>query len=239
MNEETSKESLLTRVVPPFAALTLIVVFAALGNWQLNRAAEKVATAALFDNSSPYTQIANIVEPIPFQHIEANGRLLSSRQILIDNIIRNSRVGYFVITAFEYDSAKPLLIVNRGWVEKPRNQDDLRDIQVSDNWRVLRGRAGGLPRVGIRSGEPFIEDDDWPRVGVYPTLADVSQQLGRETLSYVLLLDPDADDGYSREWQPRQSGPSTHYGYAFQWFALCLTVIAVSAWQIRKRLRSQ
>ena len=239
MNEKTSKESLLTRVVPPFAAVTLIVVFAVLGNWQLNRAAEKVATAALFDNNSPYTQIANIVEPIPFQHIEANGRLLTGRQILIDNIIRNSRVGYFVITAFEYDSAKPLLIVNRGWVEKPRNLDDRTDIQVSDIWRVLRGRAGRLPRVGIRSGEPFAEGGDWPRVGVYPTLADVSQQLGRETLPYVLLLDPDADDGYSREWQPRQSGPSTHYGYAFQWFALCLTVIAISIWQIRKRLRSQ
>lgn len=239
MDEQAGLKALLTRLVPAVAAVTLIIVFAALGNWQLDRAAEKVATGTLFENVSPYTQVANVVEATRFQHIEANGRFFSDRQILIDNIIRNNRVGFFVITALEYDSEQPLLIVNRGWIEKPRDLDGLEDIRIDGNWRIVRGRVGNLPRVGIRSGEPFAFTGDWPRVGVYPTLPDVSQQLGRETLPYVLLLDPDAEGGFLREWKPRQAGPSTHYGYAFQWFALCLTVIVISALQVRKRLRSR
>jgi surfeit locus 1 family protein len=233
------RNDLLERIVPPVAALLLIVVFATLGNWQLNRAAEKVESAAQFENTAPYTPLAQITNAAPFQRIESRGRYLAQRQVLVNNIIRNNRLGYFVITALELTSDEPLLIVNRGWIEKPRDADALADIKVEDNWRSLRGRAGDLPRVGIRSGEPFVGDDTWPRTGLYPTLADVSAQLGREVLPFALLLDPDADDGYMRDWQPRQAAPSTHYGYAVQWFALALAVIVVWVVQIRRMRRRQ
>jgi surfeit locus 1 family protein len=235
VNEPAGKNELLLRIVPPFAAVLLMVVFALLGNWQLERAAEKVAIAATFERDSAFEPLAAIDEVEPFQRIEVRGRFLSQQQVLIDNIIRNSKVGYFVVTALEYDSAKPLLIVNRGWVEKPQDPQDLADITIDAEWRSLKGRAGHLPRVGIRSGEPFADPGDWPRVAVYPMLADVSTQLNRELLPFVLLLDAEADDGFMRKWEPRTAGPSTHYGYAFQWFALCLTVVGISFWQLRKK----
>ena len=235
MNEAAQKNDILVRIVPPLAALMLTVLFAVLGNWQLNRAAEKEALAAMFQDDAPHVSISGISEVTPFQRISARGCFLGEQQILIDNIIRNSRVGYFVITALEYDSGQPLLIVNRGWIEKPRDLNTLEDIGVADDWRSLQGRAGNLPRVGIRGGEAFMNGNAWPRVSVYPTLADVSTQLGREVLPYALLLGADEDDGFLRNWQPRQAGPMMHYGYAFQWFALCLTVIVISVWQLRKK----
>jgi surfeit locus 1 family protein len=237
--DRARRNELLQRIIPPVAAIVLIVLFATLGNWQLNRAAEKVALAAQFADPAPYTPLAQIDDAAPFQRIESGGRYLAQRQVLINNIIRNNRVGYFVITALELKPGEPLLIVNRGWIEKPRDRNALADISVEDNWRSLRGRAGDLPRVGIRSGEPFLGDDTWPRTGLYPTLADVSAELGREVLPFALLLDPDADDGYMRDWQPLQAGASTHYGYAVQWFALALTVIVVWIVQIRKKRRRQ
>ena len=235
MNEATQKNDLLVRIVPPLAALMLTVLFAVLGNWQLNRAAEKEALAEMFDDDAPHVSISDIKEVTPYQRISAQGRFLGERQILIDNIIRNSRVGYFVITALEYDIGQPLLIVNRGWIEKPRDVKTREDISVAGDWRSLQGRAGHLPRVGIRSGEAFMNGNDWPRVSVYPTLDDVSVQLGREVLPYALLLGAEEYDGFLRNWQPRQAGPMMHYGYAFQWFALCLTVIVISVWQLRKK----
>jgi surfeit locus 1 family protein len=66
-------------------------------------------------------------------------------------------------------------------------------------------------------------------------LEDVAAQLGRDVLPYALLLDAQADDGFMRDWMPNLAGPMTHYGYAFQWFALSLTVVAISVWQLRKK----
>ena len=239
MIDPVRKNELLLRIVPPVAALTLIIVFAVLGNWQLDRAAEKVALAGQFEMAGPYTPVRDITDMAPFQRIESRGRFLDQRQILINNIIRNNRVGYFVVTPFELSPELPLLMVNRGWIEKPREPGTLADISVGENQRTLRGRAGNLPRVGIRSDEPFAGSDGWPLVALYPTLADVSQQLNRDVFQFALLLDPDADDGYLRDWQPKQAGPSTHYGYAFQWFALCLAVIVISILQLRKKRSRQ
>ena len=245
MNDRTATNALLVRIVPPLAGVVLVVAFTALGLWQLDRAAEKEALAAKFADDAPYRSLGNVdVEnqdpPIPFEKLELRGRPLLDRQVLIDNIVRNGRIGYFVITPFELTNVAPLLLVNRGWVDKGGDAD-ITDIAgtdkgSADGWRRVRGRAGHLPRVGIRSGAAFAGDPDWPRVAVYPTLAEVAEQLDRELLPFVLLLDPDDADGFMRAWEPVQSGPMTHYGYAFQWFAMALAVVAIGGWQLKKRL---
>jgi len=49
-----------------------------------------------------------------------------------------------------------------------------------------------------------------------------------------VLLDPAAPDGYRRNWRPSDFGPERHIGYAFQWFALAVTlVILYLAWSFR------
>ena len=53
--------------------------------------------------------------------------------------------------------------------------------------------------------------------------------------TFALLLDPEDEDGFLRQWEPDQSGAMTHYGYAFQWFAMALAVIGIAFWQYRKR----
>ena len=263
MNDRTATNALLVSIVPPLAGVALVTAFTALGLWQLDRAAEKEALAEKFANDAPYRSLDNVdVEnqepPIPFEKLEVRGRPLSDRQVLIDNIVRNGRIGYFVITPFEITGGAPLLLVNRGWVDKGTDADitdriggtsadegsadegsadeGSADEGSADSRRRVRGRAGHLPRVGIRSGEAFAGALDWPRVAVYPTLAEVAEQLDRELLPFVLLLDPDDADGFMRAWEPAQSGPMTHYGYAFQWFAMALAVVAIGGWQLKKRL---
>ena len=73
----------------------------------------------------------------------------------------------------------------------------------------------------------------WPRIGVWPTIEEVSDEIGDEVLPFVLLLDADQDHGFTRNWEPRQSGASTNYGYAVQWFAMAATVLAIFGWFFR------
>src|SRR5437868_3343803 len=49
------------------------------------------------------------------------------------------------------------------------------------------------------------------------------------------------DDGLLRHWPPPELGLHKHYGYAFQWFALCALILVLYVWfqLIRPRLRHQ
>jgi len=234
VTRNASHNELLQRLTPPIAGVLLAAVFAALGFWQIERASEKKALEALFERNVPYTQIANLGEPTPYRPIEARGRYLPGQQVLIDNIVRSGRIGYFVISALDVAPDQPLLLVNRGWVPKAARGEGPLDLALDDGWRSVYGRVGHLPRVGIRSGDAFAGAGDWPKVAVYPTADEVAAELGRSVLPYVLLLDPEDPDGYSRDWRPQQAGPMRHYGYAVQWFAMCATVIALGLWHYRR-----
>ena len=223
------------RIFPPVAAVGLIALFVVLGLWQLDRAAEKNSLLSLFDRDAPYSRLTPGMPVTRFQNIEIFGQYDSERQVFINNMLLDGRNGYYVITAFRYAANQPLLIVNRGWLARPAGGEPEPDISVGGTNRTIRGRVGYLPRVGIRPGEPFDGSTDWPKKGTYPTLEDLSAQLGQELLPYILLLSPEEADGYVRRWQPRESGPRMHYSYAFQWFAMATAVLGILLWRLRKR----
>jgi len=233
--EDLIKTPLFRKYFPPVAGLIFVAVFVSLGLWQLDRAAQKNALLALFDGGAPYARVSDYGSLTRFDRIEVSGHYLTNRQILIDNIVQSGRQGYFVITPFQPDSGQPLLLVNRGWTGKVAGAPPM--IDVGQESRTLRGLVGQLPRVGIRPGEAFAGADEWPGVAVYPSRAEVSAQLGEALLPVVLLLAADENDGYLRHWQPDQSGPMTHYGYAFQWFAMATAIIVLLFVHLGKRRR--
>ena len=235
MIEEFISNQHFRRIFPPLAALGLIALFVSLGLWQLDRAAEKNRLQALFENDAPFARLTGDMPVTEFQNIEAYGHYLDERQVLIDNIFVDSRIGHYVITAFRYAANQPLLIVNRGWIARPGAQEADPVLSTGGARGTIRGRVSHLPRVGIRPGDAFEGAGDWPKTAIYPTLDDVSAELGQELLPFVLLLSPDHDDGFVRRWQPRENGPMMHYGYAFQWFAMATTVFVILLWQLRKR----
>ena len=237
MNPENVRQQLLLRFVPPVAAVILIVLFVSLGRWQLDRAAQKEALQASFANDTAYTLVSNGLTTKLFDRLKASGRYLGDRQFLIDNMVVDSQLGYFVITPFEFDRNEPLLLINRGWIVKPRARSELPEIEISAAQVTVAGMAGRLPRVAIRPGDAFAENTPWPQVAVFPSSEDLAMKLDRDVLPFVLLLNPDPDSGLVRRWQPTVAGPMTHYGYAFQWFAMALAVLVILVWQYRKKNR--
>lgn len=235
VNSKHSRRTLFILYLPYLLAAVLLVAFVSLGLWQLDRAAYKKTLAASFDRESAYTNIYGDTPLKPFQPIRSRGRYLVDRQILIDNIVKEGRLGYYVVAPFEYASDQPLLLVNRGWLAKPPTAGELPPIGVAPEETTIHGKAGLLPRVGIRPGAAFEGAKSWPRIAVYPNAAEVAAELNREVLPFVLLLDPDEAAPMRREWQPAVSGPATHYGYALQWFAMAAAVLAIAAWNFRKQ----
>jgi len=223
------------RLFVPLASLFLFILFVSLGVWQLGRAAEKNSIRALFEEGAPYTRATGDMPVTEYQPIEARGRYLNERQVLIDNMIVDGRIGFYAITPLRYATAEPLLLVNRGWIPRAAGDSTKPDLGVAGDVRTVQGRVGYLPRVGIRSREAFQAGDEWPKTASYPTPEDLSAELGEELLPFVLLLDPAADDGFLRSWQPRESGPMMHYGYALQWFAMAAAVAGIFVWRRRKK----
>jgi surfeit locus 1 family protein len=229
---------LVRKFAPPVAGIFLVALFVFLAFWQMDRAAEKKALLTLFDTDAPYAEIVNFESLTEFDRVQVYGQFHGDRQILIDNIVFNSRLGYYVITPFTTGADSDFLLVNRGWIAKDPTTSGAPDIGIDQRRRTIRGLAGGLPGVGIRAGEAFEGSSDWPRIAVYPSLDDVARELDAAVLPTVLLMSPDEDGGFARQWQPSVRGPMMHYGYAFQWFAMAAAVLAIMFWHLRTKRQS-
>ena len=210
----------------------LVVQFAALGVWQINRGLEKRASRAAFNDQSSFTRFVDGTEVRAYQSIEVDGNFYSGQQFLLDNIILNSRYGYYVLTPFEPGEGRPLLIVNRGWIERSTSYPA---IEVSEAPMTVRGRVGSLPKTGPQRDDAIASRETWPQVAVWPTLADLQLSLGRELQPFVLLMDPEDKEGFLRHWVPEEMGPGKHFGYALQWFAMAAALAGILIWNFRKK----
>jgi surfeit locus 1 family protein len=213
----------------------LVVLFVGLGTWQANRGLQKRAAQADFAVDSGFSSWRDGAEVEAFQKLRVTGEFDVDHQLLLENIIVNSRQGYYVITPLVTAADEPMLLVNRGWVEKTGATFDTDTIEFAASRTTVRGRAGALPRAGFRMGDPVTASSSWPKFAVYPTLEDVAIALGRPVQPFVLLLDPEDPDGYLREWAPDEIGPGRHFGYALQWFAMAIVLAALLVWNYRKR----
>jgi surfeit locus 1 family protein len=221
--------------LPFVVGWVLVAQFAALGVWQITRGFEKRESQQLFQDETGFSAWHDGMEVRPFQQLKATGRYDGGRQVLLENIIINSRYGYYVITPLVDMDDEPVLLVNRGWIEKDSETFDVTRIDVPADRLMVRGRVGSLPRAGMRMGDSFTPGDDWPRNAVFPTLDDVAAQLGQEVQPFVLLMDSEEEHGFFRNWVPTEFGPDKHFGYALQWFAMGIVLAGLLVWNYRRK----
>ena len=235
----TKVEKPLPPWLPLVVGVVLVVQFAGLGVWQISRGLGKLESRQAYESVSGFFNYFDGAEVRPYQAIKANGRYDAERQFLLDNIIINSRYGYYVLTPLELSDNEPLLIVNRGWIEKTGPLPDMAvaaETIALDARRVsVRGRVGSLPRPGMRMGDAIQSSASWPIVAVYPTEEDIERVLGRDVQPFVLLLDPEDEHGFLRYWVPEEMGPGKHFAYAFQWFAMAAVLAGLLTWHYRKQ----
>lgn len=233
MNDMPKKQ--LPTWLPLIVGAFLVIQFAGLGTWQISRGLEKRATQQIFQAESVYTPWHDGMEIRSFQNLSATGRFDSEHQILLDNIIINSRYGHYVVTPLEIAADAPLLLINRGWIEKSAAGVDATLLALPEGEVTIRGRAGSLPRAGYKMGDAIPSPQEWPKHAVYPSAEEAAAALGRDIQPFVLLMDHNEENGYLRHWVPSEFGPGKHFGYALQWFAMGAVLSGLLVWNYRKK----
>ena len=233
MNAKTRKP--LPRWLPLVIGALLVAQFAGLGAWQISRGLEKRAEQQIFRDESGFASWHDGMDIRPFQQLKATGNYDADHQVLLENIIVNSRYGYYVITPLAGLDDEPVLLVNRGWIEKTGEALDIARLDLPPGRVTVRGRAGILPRPGMKMGDAFQPGQDWPKAAVYPTADEVAAELGTDVQAFVLLMDQEEEHGFLRQWVPTEFGPGKHFGYALQWFAMAAVLSGLLAWNYRKK----
>ena len=233
MNQRSKKP--LPAWLPFVVGFALVVQFAGLGAWQITRGLEKRAEQDLFSDDTGHAVWSDGMAVRPYQRLKVLGQFDVDHQVLLDNIILNSRYGYYVVTPLVLSDELPVLLVNRGWKEKSGDDVEQTSIAVATTALEVRGRAGSLPKAGYKMGDAFTAGSPWPKHAVYPTIEDVAAQLGREVQPFVLLMEPGDELGFVRHWIPEEMGPGRHFAYALQWFAMGAVLAVLLIWHFRRR----
>jgi surfeit locus 1 family protein len=202
-----------------------VLLFGALGQWQLDRAGEKRALHEEFARAGPALPLPPAASLAGrYQRVTARGSYDPGHQFLLDNMMHAGRAGMHVLTPLLLADGSAVL-VNRGWVPFGSSRSSLPEVAVGAGPRIVTGRVDRLPRPSIELAASPARG--WPRLVSYPQIQELSAALQRELYPQLILLDPHDPDGYLREWRVPGTAPARHLGYAIQWFAFAATAVAI------------
>ena len=224
------------------AALLGATLTARLGVWQLDRAAQKIALQAAIEAEAgkpALTQAEVGGEGQLHRRVALRGTWAAERTIWLDNRPMDGRTGFFVVTPLRLAGRDDAVLVQRGWA--PRNQLDrqqLPPLPTPPGEVAVEGRLAASPSRLYELGEGSAGTI---RQNLDPAAFAVESGLKLLPLTVVQTAADTPDDTLLRHWPAPDLGLQKHYGYAFQWFALCALIVGLYVWfqLIRPRLRRQ
>ena len=219
------------RFWPALATIIGVGIAVALGNWQLDRGAQKRALKAQADTLAAQPPIhvgsdALPVEGIALRRLEARGVFEPQHAVFIDNRIHRGVPGYHVVMPLKIDGSERRVLVNRGWVARPRLRSELPAVKTPASPVSVTGTATVPQRGAFERMDTIVEG----RIVQNLTIDRYTQMTPMAVQGFVLRQDSALDDGLVRDWPAPDFGIEKHYGYAFQWFALAATLTAFYAY---------
>lgn len=236
-----------------FWILTLAALLTAggtfsLGEWQLRRAAQKEAVQTAINDKNSLSPLdgrslaatEKIADEI-YRQAVFQGVWQTENTVYLDNRPMNGRSGFWVLTPLVLEGSGQVIVVQRGWA--PRDFTDrsrLPPVLTPAGVVTVQGRIAPPPSKlyefkGADTG-PIRQNLD---------LAAFRTETGLPLFEQASLLQTGApNEGLLREWAAPNLGVDKHYGYAFQWFGLCLLVVILYVWYqiilpFRASLRAQ
>ena len=224
------------RLITSLLAAVLFGLFVYLGCWQLDRAEQKRNLYAEFENRQSadvidLSQIDNaslVSENLMWRPVTANGHFLEGFQILLDNQVENTKVGYYVYTPFSLAESETMVLVNRGWLAAEPDRKTIPKLIMSEGSVNIKAVVKEIPKTGLLLKElpPELMSDNVYRVQRID-LDELADLTNTKLLPYVVRLSSDSEHGYHRQWRLPGSGEGTHKGYAFQWFAFATALLII------------
>ncbi len=247
------------------AALALLAVVAAtcvsLGNWQLDRAAERDAIAQSIESGRQSAGLAlNASTPTgqlqEWRHAQAAGTWMPQYTVLLDNRNYNGRPGLWVATPLLLDDESgAAVLVLRGWLPRPvAAGESLPDLTPPEGKQTISGQMlRRVPRLfelwNFGGADPNALPPTFASSSAPPPrvqnldLANYASVTGLKLLPVVLEQTSSEAGGPDmvRDWPLPPTDSDTNRGYALQWFSFA--AIAAGAWiviawrALRKRRR--
>jgi surfeit locus 1 family protein len=223
------------RLLPTLAALVLIPLFVAFGQWQWNKASAKEGLQTLFDarGAEPAVQLPSApADPqmLRYRQVLVRGSYEPEYQILIDNRVHHELAGYHVLTPLRLEGSEMRVLVNRGWV--PALADHSRWPQVATPVGVLE--VAGMAIVpGTRYLTLAPDDAEEPAPPGKCMAESGSGSATRREVPFplqpvVIELSPESPaGGFAREWPRPDERIERHLGYAFQWWGFAIATVII------------
>lgn len=220
--------------LPTLVYAVLLGLLIGLGQWQLDRAAEKRSALAARADATDAPVMALNDRPASlarheYRRATAEGRYDTDHQFLLDNQVQDGRIGYRVLTPLRLTGRDAAVLVQRGFVPIAGSRQTLPELPPVDSPARVSGRIGSGPSVGMRLGEAADGSGDWPRRLQYIDFEAMNAMLDYPLSDYVLVEGSLSTDAVARrsDRDAWRFGPERHQGYAVQWFSLAaaLTVI--------------
>jgi surfeit locus 1 family protein len=173
-----------------------------------------------------------------YRAVQLRGQWLPQHSVYLENRQMQGRVGFYLVTPLRLEGRAETVLVQRGWV--PR---DLRDRSLLPQVPTAPGRVtvdGHIAPPPARLFEFSAAASGLIRQNLDP--AGFANETGQTLLPLSVQQSPstlDQGEGLARDWPRPAVDVQKHYGYAFQWFALCALMSGLYVWfqLVRPRLR--
>tara|TARA_R110002110_G_scaffold205066_7_gene417089 strand:+ start:222719 stop:223489 length:771 start_codon:yes stop_codon:yes gene_type:complete len=209
--------------------VVLVPVMIGLGLWQLQRAEEKAALSAAFEQRqaqapTPITTLFSATaSELMYLPVSLRGDFLPGVYFLLDNRMYKGRFGYEVLGVLQLPDNGGAVLVNRGWIAGDPGRVNLPDVPA------IAGPVELTGHVYVSPGSPYLLAeqqfaDGWPKRIQAVEMDKLPTVLGEDAPSplfpYVVRIDSDAPAALTVDWQFINASPQKHQGYAVQWFTM-------------------
>jgi surfeit locus 1 family protein len=215
------------------AAVVGVAATLALGIWQMSRAAQKLAMQAAIEQRQ-------VMAPVPqrellgrrdfdglfYRPVVLRGSWLARRTVFLDNRQMQGKVGFYVVTPLRLEGSDAVVLVERGWVQRNfLERAKLPPIPTPGGVVELHGRLAPPPaklyEFAGAAGGVIRQNLD---------LARFRAETGLALLDLAVQQTGGSSEGLLRAWPEPASGVETNYGYAAQWWALCILIAILYVW---------
>ena len=215
-------------LIPTLAALLVVVVTLLLGRWQVHRAQEKTLLQAALEQRrlapavtlADQPMLASAADTLRFRAAQASGTYLPSGQIYIDNRDHDGVPGYHVLTPLQLGHR--VVLVNRGFLARSSTYPRAPEVPVPDGPQAVTGHLAPAQTRYMELSSNVVSGPVWQNL----QLTRYAEVHHLEVLPLVLLAEP-ASPGLLAVVATPDAGIDMHRGYAFQWFSLAATTVAL------------
>ena len=219
-------------------ALIAMVICMNAGFWQYNKAQAKQTLQAQLTarlNEPPVALPAKLadLESWRYKRVKFAGVYDTRYQVLLDNQVENTKVGYHVLTPMQLEGSPLYVLVNRGWIaalpyKMGALEHELPAIITPQGRQEIEGDIG-LPATKFFTLEaPLATDGKWQLVWQHLDMARYAKSVPFAVQPFVVRLNPQSKaGGFVRNWPAPGDKVTMHLGYAYQWFGFALTLLAI------------